>query len=366
MSEHQPEPPENVKDSPPVRSINGWDGKLRVGKAELNGTNLESPPQSDNEDPPEETVDGEQINADEDLLDDIPSDETDIDLNHCRVVSIPALHLERFPKLERLCLRQNQVSHPRFPEGWGKNLVELDMYDNAISHVKGLEELSELTSLDLSFNKIKHIKRVNHLKNLKELYFVQNKISTIEELDGLTQLRNLELGANRIREVENLDTLTGLEELWLGKNKITQLKNLTPLINLRLLSIQANRLTSDSLGHLATLPRLKELYISHNALESLEPLASCAKLTLIDASSNPIKSVKGLKPLEDLEELWTSDCQIDSFEEIEDQLRDKSKLTTVYFEGNPVQTRQRALYRNKIKIALPQVIQVDATYVKQA
>ena len=140
--------------------------------------------------------------------------------------------LGRLSKPQRLCLRQNQISHVSFPTGFGPHLQELDLYDNAISHIKNLgdtpppdktgpsdhetrnaEEADEesgegpsansqfpiLTSLDLSFNKIKHIKRVNHLRTLTDLYFVQNKISKIEGLDGLSNLRNLELGANRIR-----------------------------------------------------------------------------------------------------------------------------------------------------------------------
>jgi Leucine-rich repeat (LRR) protein len=130
-------------------------------------------------------------------------------------------------------------------------LTELDLYDNLISHVKGLDEFHNLTSLDLSFNKIKHIKNVDHLKKLTDLYFVQNKISRIEGLEGLDMLRNLELGANRIRvcekmmegkpggpgltgfapqEIENLDTLASLEELWLGKNKITEMKVCIPYV----------------------------------------------------------------------------------------------------------------------------------------
>lgn len=42
----------------------------------------------------------------------------------------------------------------------------------------------------------------------------------------------------------------------------------------------------------------------------------------------------------------------------------KEKLETVYFEGNPLQLRQPALYRNKVRLALPQVQQIDATFVK--
>ena len=104
------------------------------------------------------------------------------------------------------------------------SLTELDLYDNAIGHINGLDALTKLHSLDLSFNNIKHIKRLDNLTELRNLYFVQNRIAKIEGLDSFAKLRNLELGANRVREIEGIAHLTALEELWLGKNKITELK----------------------------------------------------------------------------------------------------------------------------------------------
>ena len=56
-----------------------------------------------------------------------------------------------------------------------------------------------------------------------------------------------------------------------------------------------------------------------------------------------------------------SNNTISSFEEVEKQLRDKKKLSTVYFEGNPIQRDHAVLYRNKIRLALPQVSQIDAS-----
>jgi len=46
---------------------------------------------------------------------------------------------------------------------------------------------------------------------------------------------------------------------------------------------------------------------------------------------------------------------------VEQELRDKENLKTVYFEGNPLQTKGPAVYRNKVRLALPQVIQIDAS-----
>jgi protein phosphatase 1 regulatory subunit 7 len=168
---------------------------------------------------------GPPIDADEDLLDEYDSDAEEIDLVHCRVSSLAHLQLQRFAQLQRLCLRQNAIEDmAELPAHLAPELVELDLYDNLLRHIRGLDGFVKLRSLDLSFNNIKHIKRVAQCTELTDLYFVQNKISTIENLEGLSKLRNLELGGNRLRSIDGLETLTGLEELWLGKNKITEIK----------------------------------------------------------------------------------------------------------------------------------------------
>jgi len=294
-----------------------------------------------------------------DLLDDYPADTEEIDCVHARVSSIPSLKLSRFTSVTRLCLRQNAISEIEGLSCIAATLTDLDLYDNLIAHIRGLEDLTHLTNLDLSFNKLKHIKKISHLVNLTDLYFVQNKISTIEGLEGLTKLRNLELAANRIREIRNLEGLTSLEELWLGKNKITSISGLDELQNLKILSIQSNRIRQ--ISGLDNLPNLEELYISHNALTSVEGLEKVFGLRVLDISNNQISSLKGLKHLEDLEEVWASYNQIGDWGEVEEELRHMVKLNTVYFEGNPLQLRGPALYRNKVRLMLPQVMQIDAS-----
>lgn len=65
--------------------------------------------------------------------------------------------------------------------------------------------------------------------------------------------------------------------------------------------------------------------------------------------------------MKSLEEFWASYCKFDSFDDVEKQLKDKEELQTVYFEGTPLQLRQPALYRNKVKLALPHIKQIDAS-----
>ncbi|KAK7962622.1 adenylate cyclase [Apiospora aurea] len=359
----------NGAPSPGLTDSKGWDGKLRVDRtAQLQNPEAISDPEYSDD---ENVLPGESISADEanyalffsprpaDILDDEDPETEDIALIQARIADIPALRLERFKKVARLCLRQNLIQHIGGLSSLGPTLEELDLYDNLISHVRGLDDLTQLTTLDLSFNKIKHIKHIAHLTKLTDLFFVSNKISTIENLETLVNLRQLELGSNRIREIQNLDSLKNLEELWLAKNKIAEIKGLDGLPKLRLLSIQSNRIKD--LTPLRQAPQLEELYISHNAVDTLEGLDGNPNLRVIDISNNMVKSLKGLEGLTHLEEFWASYNQIGDFADVERVLADKKELTTVYFEGNPLQLRQPALYRNKVRLALPQLQQIDAS-----
>ena len=353
--------PSSLTSSNKPRDSNGWDGKLRVPPKQAilaNPEALSDPEYSDEDAPP---VD--QIEADEDLLDDYSLDTEDIDLVHCRITSIANLHLERFTNAQRICLRQNQISDIVLPDGLGQNLQELDLYDNLIAHIKGFDQMTQLHTLDLSFNKIKSIKNLSLLKQLKELYFVQNKISKIEGLDGLESLRMVELAANRIREIEGLKSqASSLEELWLGRNKIVEMRNLDHLQNLKLLDVKSNRLTT--LAGLSSLSTLEELYVSHNAITHISGLHNNTKLRVLDISNNRIPKLENLEALPLLEEFWAGSNQISSFQEVEKELKAKKDLQTVYFEMNPLQLMGPAVYRNKVRLALPQVKQIDATYVK--
>lgn len=344
----------SLKPSTP-HSKSGWDGKLRVTKQATlaNPEALSDPEYSDEDAPP---VD--QIDADEDLLDTEDPDVEEIELQHARIATIPALHLERFKKLKRLGLRQNQIQRIELPHCLAESLEELELYDNLIKHLEGLEEFTQLRILDLSYNKLKHIKNISNLRKLDHLYFVQNRLTKIENLEELRDLVYLELGANRIREIEGLDTLTKLQHLWLGQNKITELKNLHILTNLRTLSIQANRLTS--LRGVEGLCQLTELYVSDNRIQSLEPLRNNTQLSILDFQSNPISSLSGVEGLTMLESVWASNCELNDFREIERALKDKEKLNEVYFEGNPIQKQSPVLYRNKVRLALPQILKIDA------
>lgn len=140
---------------------------------------------------------------------------------------------------------------------------------------------------------------------------------------------------------------------------LIQRQNISHLSNLKILSIQSNRLPK--ISGLSALTNLEELYISHNALTEISGLENNTNLRVLDISNNQISHLTNLKTQKHIEELWASSNLLISFEEVEKELADKKELNTVYFEMNPLQLKSPALYRNKIRLALPQIQQIDAS-----
>ena len=307
----------------------------------------------------------ELIDADADLTRDCDPNAEYLDLIHLKIRSIEDLGLERFPKLQALCLRQNQIESMAAVSRLPVDLEELDLYDNRINHISSaVNNLTRLQNLDLSFNNIKNIKNIDRLVELENLYFVQNRISEIKNLGTLRKLKNLELGGNRIAVIlEEMLKLPSLTQLWLGKNKISKLQNLDNLINLRVLSIQSNRI--NKIEGLDKLVNLEELYLSHNGIYKIENLENNTNLTVLDVTANRISHLENLLHLVKLTDFWCSNNQVSSFEEISSHLGKLPELDTVYFEGNPVETSNRTAYRRKLRLCLGESLaKIDATYLR--
>jgi protein phosphatase 1 regulatory subunit 7 len=93
---------EQDKDDHKPRDSKGWDGKLRVDKLSLSeepkdpAVEIQSDPEeSEDEGPPPE-----QLPADEDLLDETPEDEEEIELVHMKISDMASLRLERFKQMK--------------------------------------------------------------------------------------------------------------------------------------------------------------------------------------------------------------------------------------------------------------------------
>jgi protein phosphatase 1 regulatory subunit 7 len=84
------------------RDSKGWDGKLRVDKNVVvkYPADPNAEPHSDAEESEDEGPPPDEIQADEDLLDDMPDDEDEIELVHCKIADMGKLRLERFKQMK--------------------------------------------------------------------------------------------------------------------------------------------------------------------------------------------------------------------------------------------------------------------------
>lgn len=83
----------------------------------------------------------------------------------------------------------------------------------------------------------------------------------------------------------------------------------------------------------------------------------------MDVANNLLVSIENLSHLPQLEEFWANNNQFDNdcYGQVDKELGAIKTLQTVYLEGNPMHLKNRATYRNKIRLALPNIKQIDAT-----
>lgn len=106
-------------------------------------------------------------------------------------------------------------------------IEDVDLSDNLIKDLNGIEKFSNLKHLKLNNNQITSIKELEHLKKLQELSIRNNKISDLRELNRLTNVRCIDFSGNiNIEEIpESLNELSNLETMKLWNCNIKKIPN---------------------------------------------------------------------------------------------------------------------------------------------
>jgi len=208
-------------------------------------------------------------------------------------------------KLKALDLAGNHISTISGLEQQDQ-LQHLNLKYNQIIRIENLTNLKRLNSLVLNNNDISRLDGLKHLgKTLQRLDLVNNKIRKIEGLENLLALQRLNLENNQIVELEGLDSLTALKWLYLKKNKIIRIKRLNSLTALEEFSIGSDRL--DRLEGMDHLKNLKQLTFYGQTIENLNGLEELEELIL---ESNHPDNIKGLEKLGRLQNLTKLELNI--------------------------------------------------------
>lgn len=272
--------------------------------------------------------------------------------------------LEALRDVEVVSFRSGFIRQPSGLGHFASSLRVLELYENRLRTLDGVEVLVNLEVLDVSYNRLGKLdpKVLLPLTKLVKFYCAENKLAEVPlgVFAHMTKLEVLDLGGNLLRVLQGVDHLPSLRELWLGKNKMDRIDNLVGLPSLVRLSLQSNRITR--MENLDQLTSLQELYLSDQGIAQVEGISQLVALNTLDLTNNRITSLADFPPeLVELTDLWLAANQIESFAHVEllAQRCPLPKLDTLVFERNP-QVECEPNYRARVKALFPRLTYIDA------
>lgn len=191
-----------------------------------------------------------------------------------------------FHDLQRLNISGNEFSSLSALSS-NIHLAHLNASKNVISSIQTISNLENLVTLDLSSNNLTgdldFIKF--KLPNLQELNLSENKIKLVKGIENLPSLRILNLNENQVQSISCNESHLKLKKLLLKLNRIKNL-DVSCYPFLRVLRIDGNMLTS--LNGLDKLKNLDEVSCkSQYDTQVLEKiLLECQDINILDISGN--------------------------------------------------------------------------------
>lgn len=198
---------------------------------------------------------------------------------------------ERNTNPERLNLDRRDLTQMPLLEG-EERLRLLNYQHNLISKIENLLSLPNLIFLDLYNNQIKEINGLQTVPALRVLMLGKNLIDKIKNLNSLTKLDVLDLHSNKIAKIENLGHLQELRVLNLANNQISQVDNLESLKALTEINLRRNLI--EVVRSLGQLSKIQRVFLSNNKLEkfeSIECLSNCMCLSELALDGNPLQTL---------------------------------------------------------------------------
>ncbi len=153
-----------------------------------------------------------------------------------------------------------------------KEITSLNLSNEGITDVSGLEHFANLETLDLSGNQITDFEPLTHLKQLKELDLSFNQIESLDPLERMPTIVKLNMEGNRITSIQPLKKMASLLSLNMADNRIRTISTFSSLVYLQELTLRGNYV--NDISALADLPDLRRLDARYNFITDLTPLAN--------------------------------------------------------------------------------------------
>ena len=188
----------------------------------------------------------------------------------------------------------------------------VDLSNQSLTDLTGIEYLSGATYIDLSGNKLTSLAGLKYNYKLTYLDISDNNFTTLDSI------------------LDNSDAYVNLQELDASGNKLTDMSGAVVCSNLTTLDLSNNQLSSLS-SSMVLMKKLKSLDLSNNKISSIPGLPS--SLTSLSLSSNKMTDLSFASKLTALEYLDASDNLLTSVSGLP-----VANLETVYLDNNQLKT----------------------------
>lgn len=145
------------------------------------------------------------------------------------------------------------------------------------------DHLRQPHSKAASFLEVFQVSRYRRIQGLtsfgpavRQLEIMQQNLTCIEGLQALVNLEILYLNNNSIKRISGLEANKKLQELHLGENQVEKIENISHLTHLTALSLYDNCLTG-SISGLEGVTRLKKLNLARNKIQLVDKSDRCAR-----------------------------------------------------------------------------------------
>jgi len=146
-------------------------------------------------------------------------------------------------------------------QSFDDNIRQLDLHDQDLYDIVGLDQLTSLRELNLMGNNFLDFLNIDRLVNLRRLNLSGNRLTRIPYLN-IPSLIDINLSSNSIRRIENLQHLLNLKVLNLNHNQIEIIEGLNNCNSLVMLYLSDNRI--QNLDNISDFRNLMGLYLSGN------------------------------------------------------------------------------------------------------
>ena len=252
------------------------------------------------------TLDGEMLINDYAPLSGL-TELTYLSLAKCALSNDELPYINTCTNLVSLNLNQNDLTSLAGLENLEK-LEYLSVSANGITNPSTVERFTKLTELNLSYNKIRNLSHLSSLEDLQVLHLTGNNSTelSLEPLAELTALAQLELGETMPEDLTVLEELPKLISINVSQCSLNTLSDFNDYKALSVIKAAGNEIESVS----AFTKPVEELYLSDNPLTDLAPLKRQEKLTILDLSGTGVTDLSPIATLPALQSLYITDTEI--------------------------------------------------------